>query len=205
MYNRSVMCEVLLLTVRGRLIRISGFCGIAAPIFGFSSIFIAISYSPWFRWAENALSDLGVEGYSAVVFNSGLVFSGFLLFVFSMSLTHLLTEGFLSRIGHFLFSFSSVDLCLIGIFSENFGVLHFYVSILFFTLLPLSLILMGVSLVKALLYKRLGFIALLSSVLAIGIWLPSWSGVAVPEFISALVGSVWCFAVGFHFIRRDSD
>ena len=191
-----------MLTVCGRLIRISGFCGIAAPIFGFSSIFVAVSYSPWFRWAENALSDLGVEGYSAVVFNSGLVFSGFLLFVFSMSLTHLLTDGLLSRIGKGLFSLASVDLCLIGIFSENFGVLHFCVSILFFTLLPLSLILMGVSLVKASLYKKLGFIALLSSVLAFGIWLLPWSGVAVPEFISALVGSVWCIAVGFHLIKK---
>ena len=68
---------LLVLTVQGRLIRISGLCGIAAPIFGFSSIFIAIHYSPWFRWAENALSDLGVEGFSAAVFNSGLVFPVF--------------------------------------------------------------------------------------------------------------------------------
>jgi hypothetical membrane protein len=121
-----------------------------------------------------------------------------------MSLTHLLTEGLLSRIGHGLFSFASVDLCLIGIFSEIFGVLHFYVSVLFFTLLPLSLILMGVSLVKTSLYKKLGFIALWSSVLAIGIWLPPWRGVAVPEFVSALVGSVWCITVGFHLLIKKN-
>lgn len=194
-----------MLSMQNRLIRISGLCGIAAPIFGFSSILIAVSYSPWFSWTENALSDLGVDGFSAFVFNSGLIFSGFLLIVFSVGLTHLLNEGLLSRIGHGLFSLAAVDLCLIGIFSENFGVIHFYVSILFFTLLPLSLILMGVELVKASSYKKLGFIALLSSALAIGIWLPTWSGVAVPEFVSALVGSAWCSAVGLHLINRKSD
>ena len=194
-----------MLNMQGRLIRISGLCGITAPIFGFSSIFIAIYYSPWFRWTENALSDLGVEGFSSLVFNSGLVFSGFLLLVFSMSLNHLLPEGLLSRIGQALFFFASVDLCLIGIFSETFGVLHFYVSVLFFTLLPLSLILMGVRLVKSSLYKRLGFIALLSSVLAIGIWLPTWVGVAIPEFISALMGSMWCIGAGYYLIKIDSE
>ncbi len=191
--------------MQNRLIRISGMCGIAAPIFGFSSILIAISYSPWFRWTENALSDLGVEGLSAVIFNSGLVFSGFLLLVFSMSLTHLFTEDILSRIGRWLFSFSSIDLCLVGIFSENFGVIHFYVSILFFTLLPLSLLCMGVRLVKTSSYKKLGFIALFSSVLVIGIWLPPWRGVAVPEFFSALMGSLWCVAAGLYLIKRDTD
>lgn len=191
------------MSMQNRLIRISGLCGIAAPIFGFSSILIAISYSPWFRWTENALSDLGVDGFSAVMFNSGLIFSGFLLIVFSVGLTHLLTEGLLSRIGHGLFSLAAVDLCLIGIFSENFGVIHFYVSITFFTLLPLSLILMGARLVKASSYKKLGFIALLSSVLAIGIWLLPWRGVAVPEFVSALMGSAWCVAAGFHLIKKE--
>jgi hypothetical membrane protein len=187
------------------LIRISGLCGIAAPIFGFSSIFIAISYSPWFRWTENALSDLGVKGFSAAVFNSGLVFSGLLLLVFSMSLTHLLGAGLLSRIGHSLFSIASVDLCLIGLFSEKFGILHFYVSVLFFTLLPLSLILIGVRLIMSSLYKRLGFIILLSSVLAIGIWLPTWVGVAIPEFVSALMGSVWCVGAGFYLIKINTQ
>jgi hypothetical membrane protein len=146
-----------------------------------------------------------VEGFSAAVFNSGLVFSGFLLSVFSTSLTHLLPEGLLSRIGRGLFSLASVDLCLIGIFSENFGVLHFYVSVLFFTLLPLSLILMGVSLIKSSLYKRLGFIALLSSVFTIGVWLLTWGGVAIPEFISALMGSVWCVVAGFYLIKIDVE
>ena len=195
----------MVLNMQNRLIRISGLCGIVAPIFGFSSILISISYSPWFRWSENALSDLGVEGLSAVVFNTGLIFSGFLLLVFSTSLTHLLTGDILSRIGNWLLSFSSIDLCLIGIVSENFGVIHFYVSIIFFTLLPLSLLFMGGSLVKASSYKKLGFIALLSSVLAIGIWLPPWTGVAVPEFFSALMGSLWCVTAGLYLIKRDID
>ena len=199
------MRVLLVLSVQGRLIRVSGLCGITAPIFGFSSIFIAIHYSPWFRWAENALSDLGVEGFSALVFNSGLVVSGFLLLVFSMNLTRLLAEDFFSRIGHRLFSLASVDLCLIGVLSENFGVLHFYVSILFFIFLPLSLILMGVSLIKSSPFKRLGYIALLSSVFAIGIWLPTWRGVAVPEFISALTGSTWCVGAGFYLLKIDSE
>jgi len=191
--------------MQNKLIRISGTCGITAPIVGFSTILTSVFLSPWFRWTENALSDLGVEGLSAVIFNSGLVFSGLLLFVFSMSLNHLLTEGVLSRIGRWLFSSSSIDLCLIGIFSENFGFIHFYVSILFFTLLPLSLLLMGASLIKTRPYKKLGYLAVLSGLLAIITWLPRWRGVAIPEFFSAFMGSSWCVAADLYLIKRFVD
>jgi len=51
-----------------------GLSGIAAVATGFSAVLLSAASSPWFSWAENALSDLGVGG-SGLIFNGGLAAS----------------------------------------------------------------------------------------------------------------------------------
>jgi len=68
-------------------LKISGACGILTPIVAFTCIFLAIASYPEFSWTGNALSDLGVqEGVTAVLFNSGLIFSGILALIFASGL-----------------------------------------------------------------------------------------------------------------------
>jgi hypothetical membrane protein len=81
-------------------LKISGISGIIAPLIAFTLILLAIAYSPNFSWAENALSDLGVqEGVTAVLFNNGLIITGVLGILFATGLFKFLQENLLGKIG----------------------------------------------------------------------------------------------------------
>ena len=56
--------------------KLTGLCGILTPFVFLTGILIAMLYSPWFKWTNNALSDLGAEGISAFFFNNTLIFGG---------------------------------------------------------------------------------------------------------------------------------
>jgi len=66
-----------------RILRLCGFFGMLTPVVGFIMVFLAISQAPWFSWTLNALSDLGVDGFEAVLFNSGLPLTGAVMMMFS--------------------------------------------------------------------------------------------------------------------------
>lgn len=68
------------------LLGLGGVSGVITPILVLSLILVAISYYSDFNWETNALSDLGVEGISAVIFNSSLILSGFLMVLFAAGL-----------------------------------------------------------------------------------------------------------------------
>jgi len=71
---------------RVTIMRLAGFCGLTNPVIVFMLIALSISYSPWFSWTENALSDLGVHGIAAILFNSGLIIGGVLAITFAIGL-----------------------------------------------------------------------------------------------------------------------
>ena len=135
-------------------IKISALCGIIGPILGFIFILCSIFYSDWFYWTENWLSDLGgipgntsiwaSRGISSVIFNIGLVISGLIGVIFANSLRkiHILNNS-KGRIGVFLLILDMFTLSFVGIFPETTDYLHRFVSILFFFLIALSLLIIG--------------------------------------------------------------
>ena len=185
---------------------IAGLCGIAAPILMFFLIFLAIGLSPGFSWNRNALSDLGV-GDTAPIFNSALIAGGLLLFIFSQSFSQILPRGALSLLGTVLLSLGMLVLSGIGLFPETAGRIHLYLSVAFFTLLPLSFLLIGVSELSQRKSRASGMLTMLAGVSAALIWVLHWSiclgGVAVPETISALLGSAWAIAKGVKLIQSS--
>jgi len=182
---------------KGKRLKITGICGIAAPVVSFSCIFIAISLSPWFTWSGNALSDLGV-GEAWWLFNSGLIAGGILTAVFAAGL--LTTYGDAARrFGALLFLLSAFSLVGIGIFSEAAGRIHFYFSVAFFALLALSLVAIGVGNILAK-FRKVGALTLIIGFLAALPWAFTWSAVAVPELISALAGTAWAAIQGVKFL-----
>jgi hypothetical membrane protein len=189
-----------------RLRIVSGICGIAAPILVFSLIFLAIGLAPWFNWNRNALSDLGV-GATAPIFNSALIVGGLLLLPFSIGLRQILPRGALSLLGTALLSLGMLVLSGIGLFPETAGRIHFYISVAFFTLLPLSVLLIGVSELRQPRSRASGMLTILIGLLAALIWALHWSirlgGVAVPETISALLGSAWVIAKGAKLVQSS--
>jgi len=190
--------------------KISAVCGILTPIIAFTFIFLAIASFPEFSWTNNALSDLGVqEGIAAVLFNSGLIISGILAFVFAVGLVKFLSEQLLGRIGALVFAIDTLMLVAIGVFSENFGRIHYYVSVMFFALFPISILIIFATLLHRGKVKT-GLFTLLVAAIAAVAWIIQFtikfgSNVAIPETISALSASAWSIVLGFQMFQKASQ
>jgi hypothetical membrane protein len=190
-------------------LRISGICGFLAPVFAFAFIFSAVVSYPQFSWVDNALSDLGVvAGVTAVLFNSGLIISGVLCFIFATGLFVFLGEKAVGRMGAFVLVLASLALVAIGVFPESVRHVHYFVSVAFFVLLPVSMLviveafwLMG--------QVRMAVFTLLVAIVAATPWVVLFSvryvsGVAVPEAVSAFAGSVWAVVLSGKMLKQAS-
>jgi hypothetical membrane protein len=153
-------------------IKISALCGIIAPLIGFIFITCSIFYSEWFSWSENWLSDLGgipgntsiwaSRGISSIIFNSGLIISGVIGVFFAYSLRKLqILNNSQGKTGSFLFIFDMLTLSFVGLFPETTGYLHTFVSIMFFFLIALTLLIIGIVIGKSSMKKFGKFIIIL--------------------------------------------
>jgi len=184
--------------------KMAGLCGVMAPPIVFSLILAAISQSPWFSWTKNALSDLGVQGVVATLFNSSLILGGLLALVFAVGLRENLKNQLLGQIGSLLFILDAAALSAIGVFPETVGALHFYVSVTFFVLLPLSLLFIGGAMIDKGRNRSLGLLSILAGVVAVAVWALPRRGVAIPEALSGLSASTWSMILGFKLFRQET-
>jgi hypothetical membrane protein len=96
-------------------------------------IILNILISPWFSWYKNALSDLGVHQYgfifNSAIFTEGII-NGFYFFFYGKN----------SR-QRFLIIIGSFSLSLVGVFNENFHLLHLIFALIYFILMPIYIIL----------------------------------------------------------------
>ena len=189
-------------------LKITALSGVLTPIIAFSCISLAILYYPLFSWTENALSDLGVQaGATAPLFNFGLVISGILALIFATGLYLLQGQKVIGKFGAFTFILATLALVAIGIFPENIKPNHYYASVAFFALVPLSMILLTASLLTERKVK-MGLLTLLIAVVAAMPWMLYFSmhfveGVAIPETISAVSTSVWAIVLSFQMVKHD--
>jgi hypothetical membrane protein len=190
-------------------LRVSGICGFLAPLIAFAFIFSAIAFYSEFSWVDNALSDLGVvAGVTAVLFNSGLIISGVLCFVFATGLFMFLGERAVGKIGAFIFVLASLALFAIGVFPESIRPVHYFVSVMFFVLLPISMLVI-VGTFWLMRQVRMAVFTLLVAVAAAAPWILLFSvqyvsGVAVPEAVSAFASSVWAVVLSGEMLRQAS-
>ncbi|MFH1285432.1 MAG: DUF998 domain-containing protein [Candidatus Micrarchaeota archaeon] len=158
-------------------------CGILSPLIALIFIFAALASAPWFSWEKNCLSDLGgvegegvnwwARGTPSLLFNFGVALSGVLACAFAFWLRKSgLAEGKLWEAGTILFLAGALALVGIGVFPEPFGVLHSVASILFFVLVPVSMLLMGAALARGKERRRKeGIFALALGLLASSPWI----------------------------------
>jgi hypothetical membrane protein len=185
--------------------------GIVTPVLAFTCILIAIASYPAFSWTNNALSDLGIiSGVTGPLFNFGLYSSG--LFAFSFAVFGLFTYlggNWVGKIGAVTFAATAVALMGIGFFPENVAPYHYLFSVAFFVLLPISLLVIT----GAFALERQTKMALFTLLIAIAAALP-WillfafhyvSGVAIPEFASAVAGSVWAVVLSYKMFKAASQ
>jgi hypothetical membrane protein len=182
-------------------------CGIIAPVLAFSCILVAVASYPEFSWVDNALSDLGViSGVTGAVFNFGLTVSGVFILCFAVfGLFKYFGDSWIGKCGALAFAATALALIGIGIANENIRPFHYLFSVAFFVLLPISLFIIT----AAFAVKRQTKMVLFTLVIAVAAATP-WilyftvhyvSGVAIPEFASALAGSVWTVALGYKMLK----
>ncbi len=188
------------LALNVKLVRLFGWFGVFTPVLGFSMIFLAISTAPWFSWQGNALSDLGVEGLTAAIFNGGLVMTGSVMAVFSLSVYEFGKEDRLGKAGFALLLLACILLMGIGVYPETAGRIHLQVSVAFFVTLPVAIIVNSVYLMRRG-NRELGALGIAAGAVAIAIWTLPWDGVAIPEAVSAASAGVWSTATGFWLAR----
>ena len=186
-------------------IRIAGILGILASTLPLIMIFASTVLENSFSWNKNALSDIGVSQLSWL-FNSALIVGGLLNLLFAFGLRSYLGKARWLKLGVWLFIASSISLALVGVFTENFSIIHGVVSLGYLLLAPLGLIFIGLE-EKS---QRIGKVSFVLGVLALSslIILPVVVfglnleiGFAVPEFLVALLLSIWAFYVSTKLLR----
>jgi hypothetical membrane protein len=175
----------------------------------FTFIGLAVAAHPQFSWVNNALSDLGVvPGVTSTLFNFGLYLSGLFFFIFAVGLFKSLDEHIIGKIGSVVFVLASLSLEGIGIFTENTRPWHLIFSVAFFVFIPIALLVVaGYYLLKR--QKSMAAFTLLTAFVAAAPWVLQFlinyvSGVAVPEAVSAIAGSIWAVVSGFKMFRAGS-
>ncbi|MHA1959348.1 MAG: DUF998 domain-containing protein [Candidatus Thorarchaeota archaeon] len=193
--------------------------GIIGPIIALVCIILAIAISPSFTWEGNALSDLGHYTRTdigpnplvrAIIFNSGMITAGVLTLYTTISFIRELNDT-ITRIGMLPFVSAALFLIGIGVFSENFGSIHFMVSVGFFLSFPWAMWIVGIGWLR---YKNLRVFSLVSIILpfvSLYLWINAygpaafWSGVAIPEIVTALTAVLWVWLLILSMIRGELD
>jgi len=183
------------------------YCGVLSPIAAFVLVSLAILISPWWSWTENALSDLGVDGTNALLFNSGLILSAILFFIFVLGgLKRFFQNQVIGRIGVFFLVLVAVFLFLIGVFPEPTPYrLHIIVSVGFFATLVLSLLILAAALLRIPSERKIGVFTLTLAIIALLPWvIPNpWKGVAIPELVAALAEAVWSVTMSIRLLMSS--
>lgn len=186
----------------------SGFFGVITPIIAFSTIYLAILLHPWFSWADNALSDLGACDTSYnYVYNVGMIFTGIFGVLFSLNL-HKLMKGRVGKIGTVIFGGGMIFLTLVGVFPSGTPP-HNTVSMAFFTLCTMGLVVIGCDQVHA---TEEGWGAFTLSLVISGLsslglinTIPYELGAAIPEAIGAIAFSLFSIVFGLRLTKFEGE
>jgi hypothetical membrane protein len=141
---------------KSKFIKFAGICGILLPMIVFAFIGISIYLYSDFSWFENWLSELAGEpgetpiwaarGLYSIIFNAGIILAGIFGLILVSALWNLpLLGSKVGRIGKIFLLVDILALISIGVFPNTTGIYHTVASVLFFFLVPLALIPLGIS------------------------------------------------------------
>jgi hypothetical membrane protein len=172
--------------------------GLLGAVAAYPFMLASIAMSPWFNVYNNALSDLGNvanNGPVAYVYNIGLVLAGLLVAIFAVYITSSRRSGATSAWSIPL-AIGSADLALIGVFSEDAGRIHGIVSLIFFLIMAITLLIYSYA-SWPLGSPRVGAISLFFGIASALIWfIPwPWRGVAIQEATTSGMTAVWLILV----------
>lgn len=177
---------------RRRLARLSG---PVAAVVTIGSILLATGLSTTFHWETSALSDLGTVGTTGWLFNGGLLLGALLGLPYGWALWTAAAD-WLGNLRTGAFVAALLTMGGVGLFPAG-QLLHLPLAIAFFVLSALALIVDGVARFRL----PTGKLSLAAGVASPSIW-PLWllvvapgSGIAVPEFVAAVLFGLWIVAL----------
>lgn len=182
--------------------RASVAAGVAGIVISFVAILGATAAAPWFSWAGNALSDLGVsDAPERWLFNYGLILAGLLGLGFLPAL-RATAENRLQLAALVPFAAAMVGVAGVGVFPSDMA-LHAPSAIVAYLGFMLAPVLYGAGDLAAGATRR-GIATALDGVLHLGFWL-LWGfvlvgalpGLAVPEFVGSTLFNVWALYTGY--------
>lgn len=187
------------------LIRLAGISGIVSSTLPLIMILASTVLEKSFSWNKNALSDIGVSE-QALLFNSALILGGLLNLLFAVGLRSYLDKTRWLKIGVSLVIISSISLALVGVFTENYNIIHGLVALGYLLLTPSGLICIGLG-AKSHQIGKVSLVLGITALLAV-LGLPIITvvanlqiGFAVPEFLESLALSIWTFWVSLKLLR----
>ncbi len=191
-----------------RLIHLAGLCGVISPIFSLATTLIAVVMTPGFSWQANDLSDMGVSA-TANPFNASLIIGGIFGVIFALGLWQWIGSSRVGKLGSLILILGSIVLSSIGIVVESIKPWHFNLAVTYFTLVPLSYILLGSALIRN--GRRIAGISSIAAAVAVAMimifrkTLTQDGGVAVPEMLTSMLTNAWSFALGLTLLFDRSN
>ncbi|MHA1860310.1 MAG: DUF998 domain-containing protein [Candidatus Asgardarchaeia archaeon] len=173
--------------------------GLIVPFIAFGSIGLAIYTHSWFSFDRNALSDLGAiwvpDNY---IFNLGLITSGLMAIPFFIAIFYYFKDP-IGKMGSIIFLTAILSLISIGLFPEGTSI-HYLVSVSFFMLSLVALLMMSTSLVLR--DRKIGMFLLSDVLLSAALsFIPEWPAIAIPETIGSFGICIWVATVSILIIR----
>ena len=176
-----------------------GGAGVLAAMVGLAA---SAAMYPGFSLWDDDLSILGVSA-GALFFNGGLVLGGCLgEFTALGILVHLSRGRPLRRAGAVLLAFALAFLAALGVITEAFVMVHFYVAFGFFSLFAAASLALGVSFARDADLRAVGWLALFSAAMGVLAWLLPGEGWAISELAAAVPGMLWLGALAFTMARK---
>ncbi|MDO9538358.1 MAG: DUF998 domain-containing protein [Thermoplasmata archaeon] len=183
-----------------------GWLAVIGPFYALTSIWIAISLSPWFGWRTNAISDLGVHSV-APLFNISLITCGIMCAIFAVGV-FLRFRNWLGKVGMAIMFLACISLVGIGVFTEDYSPTHYQFSVAFFVLLIIAALVLGPFFLLKRKTRILGIGALLVTAIGIYGWAYEFSvgwgsGIAIPEALTFVPGGIWFAMLGVWVLKKD--
>lgn len=190
--------------------------GFIGPMISFITIAASIAILPGFSWSVNPLSDLGswfrtdlgeLQIVSAVLFNGGLIITGFMVLYFIIWLIKQVTDT-PSKVALSIFACSAILLAGIGVFSEDYHLGHILTAVPFFLSIPIALGTIGVAWLRLSEMKIPGTISILLFVTSLLLLFQYGTtlSTAVFEILESIVAMGWIWYVNYaHYTGRLSS
>lgn len=177
--------------------------GIIAPSLFLVLYSTAIASDPDYTFGKNYLSDLGV-GPGAWAFNSALVITGLLLVLFSvMGVRHILGGQAISKVATVFLAIDGALLACIGIFTEDYDPEHYIISVSFFLLFLLTVVLMAVALWRTKALGTFGY-AFSAVIVVFGLILLPMGGDPFSETAAVFSMIVWGVGISVSALIKES-